>query len=724
MPAAEEWAVPVQRPLNGLFVAGSGTDVGKTVVTAALLRALLLAGVQVQAVKPVQTGVAPQEAHTAPLADARVYASAVAGLPQGADMLPAQALHCFALPASPHLAAAREGARLSAAELHKDIVRHWQCGSAEMLLLEGAGGLRVPLNEREDMLDLMAAVGAPVLLVGGNYLGGLNHILLSLDSLRHSGLQLAGVVLVPAADPAAGCPGVDVQAMLADNAAMLRQRMQQGMQHKGMHAPLVELPRLARLDASGWQTLAEHLEPLASHLLSASYGAGHSAGHGPEYTAERTAKLGAEREQALVNRDHQAVWHPYASAAQPPMLSAVSRTHANRIVLTEGRELVDGMSSWWAAVHGYNHPRLMEALHSQAGRMPHVMFGGLTHEPAVALAERLLRLMPAGLERVFFADSGSVAVEVALKMALQYQQGRGASGRSKFLTPRGGYHGDTFGAMSVCDPVTGMHSLFSAMLPQQIFMERPGCRFDQPFDPASLNDARRIFAERGAEIAAVILEPVVQGAGGMWFYHPEYLRGLAELCREAGALLIFDEIATGFGRTGKMFAAEWAGITPDILCCGKALTGGVLTLAATACTGEVAQQICAGGNVFMHGPTFMANALACAVAYASLDLLEEENWQQRVAQLESGLRNGLAACTGLQGVADVRVLGGIGVVETHEPVNTQALQRYFVQHGVWIRPFNRLVYLMPPYITPAEDVAQLCTVVAGALRAGAHLMPQ
>ena len=266
MLAAKDRALPPLRPLNGLFVAGSGTDVGKTVVTAALLRALLLAGVQVQAVKPVQTGVAPQEAHTAPLADARVYASAVAGLPQVADMLPAQALHCFALPASPHLAAAREGARLSAAELHKDIVRHWQRGNAGMLLLEGAGGLRVPLNEREDMLDLMAAVGAPVLLVGGNYLGGLNHILLSLDALCHNGLQLAGVVLVPTADPAAGCPGVDVQAMLADNAVLLRQRMRR----KGLHAPLVELPRLAKLDASGWQTLAEHLEPMASHLQSAS----------------------------------------------------------------------------------------------------------------------------------------------------------------------------------------------------------------------------------------------------------------------------------------------------------------------------------------------------------------------------------------------------------------------------------------------------------------------
>lgn len=695
MQAAEEM---VRGPLKGVFVAGSGTDVGKTVVTAALLRALLRAGVRVQAVKPVQTGIAPDQAHIAPLADARVYAAAVADMAEGASMLPAAALHCFSLPASPHLAAAREGARLTCAGLRNDIVCHWHASAAHMLLLEGAGGLRVPLNEREDLLDLMASVGLPVLLVGGNYLGGLNHILLSLDALRHNGLQLAGVVLVPSVDPSAGCPGVDVAAMLADNAAILRARMAQ----QGLSAPLVELPRLPQLDAEGWQSLAQGLEPLAQHLQTTL---GHSANCGADVT----------------RRDHQAVWHPYASATQPPLLSTVARTRANRIVLADGSELVDGMSSWWAAVHGYNHPRLMEALHAQAGLMPHVMFGGLTHEPAVALAEKLLRLMPAGLERVFFADSGSVAVEVALKMALQYQQGRGQTGRTRFLAPRGGYHGDTFGAMSVCDPVTGMHSLFSAMLPQQIFMERPSCRFDQPFDPASLDQARRILGERGQEIAAVILEPVVQGAGGMWFYHPKYLRGIAQLCHEAGALLILDEIATGFGRTGRMFASEWADVSPDILCCGKALTGGVLTLAATACTADVAQGICAGGNVFMHGPTFMGNALACAVACASLDLLAAEDWRQKVANLESGLRQGLAPCAGLEGVADVRVLGGIGVVETSEPANTAALQKYFVQQGIWVRPFNRLVYLMPPYITPAEDLERLCAGVAGALGSGAHL---
>ena len=327
--------------------------------------------------------------------------------------------------------------------------------------------------------------------------------------------------------------------------------------------------------------------------------------------------------------------------------------------------------------------------------------------------------MPEGLERLFFADSGSVAVEVALKMALQCQQGRGERQRTRFLAPRGGYHGDTLGAMSVCDPVTGMHSLFSGLLPQQLFMERPSCRFDATFTAGALDDARRVFAEHGDEIAAVILEPVVQGAGGMWFYHPDYLRGLADLCRAEGALLIFDEIATGFGRTGRFFAAEWAGVSPDILCCGKALTGGMLTLAATACTPGVAEDICRDGRVFMHGPTFMGNPLACAVAGASLDSLADNRWQGQVAELERGLAAGLAPCRGQAGVADVRVLGAIGVVEMTAQVDTAALQRFFVQRGVWLRPFGKLIYLMPPYITPPEDVARLCAAVVSAVETGA-----
>ena len=697
--------LPDGKSLLGVFVAGSGTDVGKTVCTGALLRELRQAGFAVQAVKPIQTGVLAAEVASSPLSDASVYGKALEGV-EPLEALPAAAvLHCFGLPASPHLAAAKVGKRLDCQNLRKDILAHWNAVSAKAFLLEGAGGLHVPLNEDEDMLDLMSMLGLPVFLVGGNYLGGLNHILLSVEAILHRGLSLAGIALVPAPDPAMGCPGVDVAGLLADNAHILRKKLE----HLGCAAPLVEISRVEKLDQGGWEELACQLRPAARRIASNWLTAG-------QESAEQLSE-----EESLVQRDRSSVWHPYASATDFPPLNAVKRTFSNRIVLANGKELVDGMSSWWAAIHGYNHPRLLDALHAQAGRMPHVMFGGLTHEPAVALAEKLLDIVPEGLERVFFADSGSVAVEVALKMALQYQQSRGETQRTRFLTPRRGYHGDTIGAMSVCDPVTGMHSLFSAMLPEQLFMERPSCRFDQPFDSACLDDARQILTMHGKEIAAVILEPIVQGAGGMWFYHPEYLRGLAQLCREADTLLIFDEIATGFGRTGKMFAAEWANVQPDILCCGKALTGGMLTLAATVCSGRVAAGICQDGGVFMHGPTFMANALACAVAGASLDVLASGDWQQQVNSLESALREGLAPCQNLPGVADVRVLGAIGVVEMLEPVNTHSLQKFFVKQGVWLRPFNRLIYLMPPYVTPKEDVLMLCAAIEGALRQGAHL---
>ena len=698
------------RPVRAVFVAGTGTDVGKTVATASLLRALRGLGVAAQAVKPVQTGVPAQgnskgeEAGHAPGGDAATYAAAVNDLAPVPGLPPAAVLHTFSLPASPHLAAARVGVELKAAGLARSIREHWAglAPGGRLLLLEAAGGLLAPLNAREGMIDLMAEVKAPVVLVARNELGVLNHALLSLAALRARGLELAGLVLV---EPPRGVAEASGEAVLAENIRYL-------CEHLAAHWPQAMLCRLPQADLSGpvgWDALAQALLPLAQAV----------AGEGTDAPAAASSCRSGDLEA----RDHAALWHPYASATQLPPLETAARSHDNRIVLADGRELVDGMSSWWAAVHGYNHPRLLHALHVQAAQMPHVMFGGLTHAPAVTLGERLLAAMPKGLERIFFADSGSVAVEVALKMALQCQQGRGELGRTRFLAPRGGYHGDTLGAMSVCDPVTGMHSLFAGLLPQQIFMERPSCRLDAPFDPAALDDAHRILAEHGDEIAAVILEPVVQGAGGMWFYHPDYLRGLAGLCRKAGALLIFDEIATGFGRTGRFFAAEWAGVTPDILCCGKALTGGMLTLAATACTAEVAEDICRGGRVFMHGPTFMGNPLACAVASASLDILEENRWQAQVAVLERGLAEGLAPCRNVPDVADVRALGAIGVVEMAEPVNGPVLQRFFVERGVWIRPFGRLIYLMPPYITPPEDVARLCAAVEAALEAGAWRLP-
>lgn len=418
----------------------------------------------------------------------------------------------------------------------------------------------------------------------------------------------------------------------------------------------------------------------------------------------------------LLQFDRNHLWHPYTSAVDPLPCYPVARTEGCRIHLTDGRVLVDGMASWWCAIHGYNHPRLIKAARRQLETMPHVMFGGLTHTPAVELGRRLVELTPRGLEHVFFCDSGSVAVEAAVKMALQFARATGRPGRHRLLTVRGGYHGDTFAAMSVCDPVTGMHHLFSEVLPAQLFAERPSCRFDAPFDKASVADFARLMDAHAHEIAAVILEPIVQGAGGMWFYHPDYLRAVRDLCDAHDIPLILDEIATGFGRTGRMFACEHAGITPDILCLGKALTGGTMTLAAVLATRRIAHGVSQNGHPFMHGPTFMANPLACAVGVASVDLLSESDWRANIRRIETGLREGLSACREFNHVVDVRVLGGIGVVEMDEPVDVAELQKRFVEEGVWIRPFGKLIYLMPPYVIEDGELDVLTTAVRGVVK--------
>jgi adenosylmethionine-8-amino-7-oxononanoate aminotransferase len=410
--------------------------------------------------------------------------------------------------------------------------------------------------------------------------------------------------------------------------------------------------------------------------------------------------------------DREHVWHPYSTLIDAPPVFPVVSAQGCRLQLADGRELIDGMSSWWSAIHGYRHPHLDQAVRGQLERMAHVMFGGLAHEGAAELARTLVDITPAGLEHVFFADSGSVAVEVAIKLALQYRAARGETQRQKLLTVRGGYHGDTFGAMAVCDPVTGMHSLFSAVLPEHVFAPRPAVAFGAPWEPLDLHDLRELASLHADSLSAIILEPIVQGAGGMWFYHPSYLAGVRAVCDEFGLLLIADEIATGFGRSGRMFACEHAGIAPDILCLGKALTGGYMTLAATLVTSEVAYTICrAEPGVFMHGPTFMGNALACACARASIELLLQSDWAANVARIETALRDGLAPCRDLAQVADVRTLGAIGVVELHKPVDMHTIPHAFVARGVWLRPFGRLVYVMPPYVISDSELTQLTRAI-------------
>lgn len=412
---------------------------------------------------------------------------------------------------------------------------------------------------------------------------------------------------------------------------------------------------------------------------------------------------------SLLDFDKEHIWHPYTSMKEPLPVYLVESARGTIIRLASGEELIDGMSSWWCVIHGYNNPRLNSALKAQVDKMSHVMFGGITHKPAIELAKKLIRMTPKGLDKIFYSDSGSVSVEVAIKMALQYAIARGNGGRNRVATINGGYHGDTWHAMSVCDPVGGMHSLYSGRLPIQHFAPRPTIEFGGEWCDEDFAPMRELIESKNEQLAAVVVEPIVQGAGGMWIYHPQYLKMLSEICTKYDILLIVDEIATGFGRTGKMFASEWSEIIPDIMCVGKAITGGYMSFAATLTTGKVAEVVSSGTpSAIMHGPTFMANPLACAVACESLDMLEESSPLERIAEIQRIMVDELSKAKSSKNVKHVRVLGAIGVIESYRDVDMARCQREFVKRGVWVRPFGRLIYIMPQYIITNQELETLC----------------
>ncbi|MDC7222874.1 MAG: adenosylmethionine--8-amino-7-oxononanoate transaminase [Spirochaetales bacterium] len=666
---------------NALFIAGTDTDVGKSVVSAALFRSLLQRGRRVRMFKPVQSGSGQGEMGEGN-SDYQLYHRAVRDL-EGIFEIP-EPLYDFNTPCSPHLAAERESALIDYDRLIAGIEEFSR--REEFLLIEGAGGLFTPLNRDYNYLDLLDQLKPTVLLVADNKLGMLNHTRLTMEALEGRGLSIAALVV----NHCQSC-GESLQREIGeDNIRYLSETYPD--------LPIFSLPFVPGIHRtestekeSAWEKLSSCLE-------------------GVELSPAREEIPRKERE---IDRDH--IFHPYTSLKNPLKTYRVTGARGNYLHTEEG-PLLDGMSSWWCMIHGYNNRALNRAVQRQVQQFSHVMFGGLRHDRAGELTEKLLALAPEPLESVFYCDSGSVSVEVALKLALQYWQARGRAGKSRILSFEGAYHGDTFGAMSVCDPQKGMHHLFSGFLPKQIFAPRPSAPFHEPFDPQSLEGVKALLEEHGDSLAALILEPIVQGAGGMWFYHPHYLRGIRELCDRYDVLLILDEIATGFGRTGKLFASDWASVCPDIMCVGKALTGGYLSFAATLMTGQVARGVSEGGHVFMHGPTYMANPLACAVACTSLDLLEKSDWKGKVKRIESVFKRELAVCLEREETVDVRVLGAIAVVELNQNLNGEALQAFFVEKGVWIRPFRNLIYLMPPFDITEKEASELCRVIHEAIR--------
>ena len=688
--------------MKSFFITGTNTDIGKTFITTALLHSFLKFTPRAVAIKPIQSG-----ADESGLKDFEIYQSAG----ESENFAP---LYMLKFPASPHFAAHLEGIQIDLKNVknycEKIICEH------EMTLIEGAGGIYVPINERENMLDLILALNLGVILVCKNELGALNNAILSIKALENAGVKIDLIVL----------NFTDLNDQIhVSNLDYLRANFPYKIivlpkfNDKNLDEIALNLDEFAQESLSNLDEISACENPFLPSAQTNLIANNQILDEISNKTEPNLTpcQVQISSEQIDLNFDKKHLFHPYTSITKPLKTYAVTGAKGSYIFTQDGA-LIDGMSSWWCECLGYGREELKAAAHAQIDDFSHVMFGGLTHAPAINLGKKLLSLLPSQLDVIFYADSGSVGVEVAIKMALQYQQNH-APHKNKIATFKGGYHGDTFGAMSVCDPVNGMHSLFRGVLAKQIFMPRPKIPYGAKFSNKATKKMEKIIMKNRDKIAAIIVEPLVQGAGGMWFYHENYLKFLHKICDKIGALLIFDEIATGFGRTGAMFACEKAVVVPDIITLGKALTGGMLSFATTICSRRVANGVCQNG-VFMHGPTFMANPLACAVALESITQIERLNVREKVGVCEQILRENLAFCANLDGVVDVRVMGAIGVVEMARDVDVERIQAFFIKRGVWIRPFGKNIYIMPHFTASRDEIIALCKAIHEAILAGEY----
>lgn len=632
---------------KGFFILGSGTDVGKTYITTSLLKSFSLKEMNAVAIKPIQSG----------------FSDKFGGENEKYKLTCNQtfaSLYSFSHASSPHLAARLEDTKINYNKLIKYCKHHLK---NNFCLIEGAGGIHTPIGKKRTYFDVVKELHLPIILVAQNKLGMINDVILSIDTLYEKGLDVAFIII--------NHTKKKKDYIHKDNILYLKNR------YKNI--------KIISIDYDKEQNYINSSKKLIA-----------------------CTKYSFLRKKVDLKFDKKHIWHPYTSLKKPLKTYEVTRAKENYIYL-QNKKLIDGMSSWWSVVHGYNVEKINKIASRQINKMSHVMFGGLTHKTSISLAKLLLKIVPKGLDNVFFADSGSISVEVALKMALQYHQNLKNLQKNKFFTLKGGYHGDSYAAMSVSDSENGMHYLFKGFLPEQIHLPRPTSYDKFKDDDVKIYD--EYFEKYHNEVAGFILEPLVQGAGGMWFYHENYVKHIKLLCEKYDILLICDEIATGFGRSGKLFASNMANITPDIMCIGKALSGGYLSFAATLSTKKVADTISKNDRVLMHGPTFMANPLACAIAKQSVKMLLKSNWEQKVSKINTILKQNLHACSKLENVKDVRVFGAIGVVEMQSCVNVKKIQKFFVKQGVWIRPFNNLIYIMPPFSIKQQQLQKITNAI-------------